>query len=101
MVMGDRRSYGEEKSQKSTGSLTVDYVRMGVMTIDELKQALWTDLQILKDERRVKYIKAPRLKLQPTDENGEPAPVRDRDGKTLHRMHTYHYRPACMDYDFS
>lgn len=91
----------KKKLKKNSAGFTVDYSKMGVITIDELKQALWTDLQILKDERRVKYIKAPRLKLQPTDENGEPVPVRGQDGKALHRMHTNHYRPACMDYDFS
>lgn len=90
-----------KKSGKKPAGITVDYAKMGVMTIEELKQALWTDLQILKDERRVKYIVAPRLKLQPTDESGDPVPVRGRDGRTLHRMHTSHFRPACMDYDFS
>ena len=75
---------------------------MGMMTIDELKQALWTDLQILKEEHHVKYVTAPKLKLEPTDECGERITLRGRsDGKSLYRMHTHHYRPACMDYDFS
>jgi hypothetical protein len=48
----------KKKTGKGRGGITVDYAKMGVMTIEELKQALWTDLQILKDERRVKYIVA-------------------------------------------
>lgn len=89
-----------KKKNKST-EFTIDYAKGGVMTIEEFKQALWTDLQILKDERRVKYIKAPRLKFEPTDENGDPVLVRSGDGKALHRIHTQHHRPACMDYDLS
>lgn len=86
---------------KPTG-LTVDYTRMGAMTIDEFKQALWTDLQILKEDHHVKYVIAPKLKLELADEFGDCAPLRGRgDGKPIYRIHTRHYRPACMDYDFS
>lgn len=82
--------------------LTIDYSKMGTMTIDEFKQALWTDLQVLKEHHSVKYIDAPRLRLQVTDEYGESQTLRGRiDGKPIFRMHTRHYRPACMDYDFS
>ena len=89
------------KKDKNSG-LTIDYAKIGVMTIDEFKQAIWTDLQILKDEHHVKYITAPKLKLGLTDAFGECTPLRGRyDGKPIYRMHTRHYRPACMDYDFS
>lgn len=82
--------------------LTVDYAKMGTMTIDELKQALWADLQVLKEHYAVKYINAPKLKLQVSDEFGEAHALRGRDtGKPIYRLHTCHYRPACMDYDFS
>lgn len=87
---------------KGPPGLTVDYSKMGTMTIDEFKQALWTDLQVLKEQHAVKYINAPRLKLEITDEFGEAQPLRRRsNGKPIYRMHTRHYRPACMDYDFS
>ncbi|PQO22462.1 hypothetical protein C2I36_13040 [Rhodobacteraceae bacterium WD3A24] len=42
--------------------LTIDYFRIGVMTIEKFKQALWTDIQILKDEHNVKYVTKPKLK---------------------------------------
>lgn len=91
------------KKTKNSGppGLTIDYEKMGMMTIDEFKQALWTDLQILKEQHAVKYVDAPKLRLKPTDEFGDSHTVRrQRDGKAIFRMHTRHYRPACMDYDF-
>jgi hypothetical protein len=82
--------------------LTIDYSKIGTMTIDEFKQALWTDLQVLKEHYGAKYITAPKLKIDFTDEHGEVQPLRRRhDGKPIYRMHTRHYRPACMDFDFS
>ncbi len=92
------------KKTKNSGppGLTIDYAKMGMMTIDEFKQALWTDLQVLKEHHSIKYIDAPKLRLMPTDEFGENQILRGRsDGKPIFRMHTRHYRPACMDYDFS
>jgi len=89
-----------KKSKNRQNVLTVDYAKMGVMTIDEFKQALWTDLQILKDEHNAKYVSAPKLKLELTDKFGERLPLRDaHDGKPIYRLHTHHFRPACMDYD--
>lgn len=80
--------------------LTVDYTVMGIMTLDELKQALWTDLQVLKETYNVKYIKGPMLKLNLTDQFGEVAPLKSlNDGKPIYRMHTRHFRPACQDYE--
>jgi len=82
--------------------LTIDYSRMGIMTIEEFKQALWTDIQILKDEHNVKYVTKPKLKLGLTDAFGECAPLRGRyDGKPIYRLHTQYNRPACWDYDLS
>lgn len=73
---------------------------MGIMTLDELKQAIWTDLQVLKDIYDVKYIKGPMLKLHLTDQFGEAAPLKSlSDGKPIYRMHTRHFRPACQDYE--
>lgn len=92
----------KKNDKKFEPSLTVDYAKVGLMTIEEFKQALWTDLQILKDEYGVKYLTAPKLKLGLTDAFGECTPLRGRyDGKPIYRLHTRHYRPACMDYDFS
>ena len=82
--------------------LTIDYSRIGVMTIEEFKQALWTDIQILKDEHNVKYITKPKLKLGLTDAFGECTPLRGRyDSKPIYRLHTQYNRPACWDYDLS
>jgi len=83
-------------------TLTIDFSRIGIMTIEEFKQALWTDIQILKDEYNVKYITAPKLKIGLTDAFGECTPLRGRyDGKPIYRLHTHYNRPACMDYDLS
>ncbi len=80
--------------------LTVDYSLLGIMTLDEFKQALWTDLNVLKDAHNVKFVKAPTLRLEFTNEYGERAILKGLgDGKPIYRMHTRHYRPACLDYD--
>ena len=79
---------------------TLDYTLMGLMTIDEFRQAILTDLHVLKETYNIKYLKGSMLKLSLTDKFGEHAPLKNRsNGKAIYRMHTHYYRPACLDYD--
>lgn len=87
-------------SAKPPPSLTVDYSLLGIITIEELMQAILTDLHVLEDVHHVKYIKAPKLRFEITNEFGEVAPLKSLgDGKPIYRMHTRHFRPACQDYE--
>ena len=90
----------KKKQFRRPPGLTIDYSKLGVITIEEFKQALWTDLQLLKEEHHIRYLEAPKLRLELVNEFGETMPLRDRgSGKPIYRMHSRHYRPACIDYD--
>jgi len=87
-------------SGKPSPYLTVDYTRLGTISLNEWRQAILTDLHVLEDLHDVQYITAPLLRIQVSDAFGEPLPVRNLgDGKPIYRMHTRHFRPSCMDYD--
>ncbi|MCB9959679.1 MAG: hypothetical protein H6843_13870 [Rhodospirillaceae bacterium] len=64
--------------------LTIDYGTLGVMTIDEFRQALWTDLAVLRDLHNVRYVSAPKLKVHISDRFGDRGPLRRlEDGKPI------------------
>jgi len=77
----------------------VEYRRLGTISIDELKQAIFADLEALKDIYGARYVTAPMLKLFPTNEYGEDCTLRKPGGTPLFRLDTHHYQPACKDYD--
>ena len=85
---------------KPSPYLTVDYTRLGTISLDEFRQAILTDLHVLEDVHGVEFITAPLLRIKVTDDYGEPHPVRGLgDGKPIYRMHTRHFRPSCWDYE--
>lgn len=88
----------KSRSYTSTG-LTIDYNALGTISIDELAHALIEDIQALKDNYNIKFVKRPRLRFLPTDEYGGEITVRRPAGGTIRYMDTHHYRPACKDYD--
>lgn len=91
----------KKKTYKRRAGLTIDYTKLGIITIDEFRQALWTDLMVLREDHHIRFLNAPKLRLELVDEFGQSMPLRDRgNGKPIHRLHTRHFRPACMDYDF-
>jgi hypothetical protein len=61
-------------------------------------QAMYTDIQILKDQYNIRFVRAPRLKIFATNEYGDQIKVRRPAGGSLHSIDTHHYRPACKDY---
>lgn len=77
----------------------IEYAALGTMSVDEFRRALWTDLEILKDQYNVKYVKEPRLTVPITDEFGEFLKLRRPGGKRVDRLRTYHFRPVCTDYE--
>lgn len=79
--------------------LLIAYKELGTISIDEFRQAIIADLQALKEIYNVQYVKAPRLKINVTNEYGETVKVRRPMGGYIYYMDTHHYRPSCKDYD--
>lgn len=79
--------------------LLIAYRELGTIHIDELEQAMITDIRALKDIYNVQYVKGCRLKLFVTNEYGEPVKVRRPTGGGIYYMDTHYYRPACKDYE--
>ena len=85
------------KKDKSV-ELVIDYKSLGTISLDELQQAFWDDIQALKDIYNVQYVTAPTLRIPVTNEYGDPLIVRGPTGKIITRLDTHHYHPACLDY---
>jgi hypothetical protein len=79
--------------------LTIGYKQLGVISIDELAQALLADINALKDIYNVQFVASSRLKLFITNEYGDIRKLRRPGGGRIYYMDTHHYRPACKDYD--
>lgn len=91
---------GRRRDDPRKGTLYIDYVELGTISIDELAQAIYTDIKALKDIYNVRYVTAPQLKLPVTNEYGEVRIVRKPEGgERMVRMDTHHYTPSCKDYD--
>lgn len=87
------------KDEFEPRGLLVEYRHLGTVSIDELKQAIFTDLECLRDIYGVEYVTAPTMKIFATNEYGEGRPIKRPDGSKLMRIDTHHYRPACKDYN--
>ena len=79
--------------------LTISYKELGTVSIDEWIHAFLEDMQALKKDFNVSYVRVSRIKMDVTNEYGEEVKVRRPGGGSIHFMHTNHYRPACMDYE--
>ncbi len=82
-----------------TDPLVIDYKELGTISLDELKQAFWDDIEQLKIQFGVAYVTNVKLVLPVTNEYGDPVQVRRlATGAKVQRLDTHHYRPACLDY---
>ena len=82
-----------------TDPLEIDYKTLGTIPLDELQQAIWEDIQALREEFGVSFVKGVKLVVPATNEFGDPVVVkRLSNGATVKRLDTHHYRPACLDY---
>jgi hypothetical protein len=85
----------EKKGKTSDTDVTFTYERLGTITLDEQKQAIWEDIQALRDEFGVAYITGAELIIRATNEFGDPLKVRRlSNGAVVHRLDTHHYHPA-------
>ncbi len=79
--------------------LEIDYKKLGTIPLDELKQAIWEDIEALKDEFGVAYVTNAKLIVPATNEFGDPLVVkRLSTGAPVKHLDTHHYHPACLDY---
>lgn len=77
----------------------IDYKNLGTIKIDELKQALWEDIEALKDQFGVSFVTGVKLLVPATNEFGDPLVVkRLSTGAAVKHLDTHHYHPACLDY---
>jgi hypothetical protein len=85
--------------QKTDPVLKIHYEKLGTIAIDELKQAIWADIEALKDQFGIAYVNRVMLIVPATNEYGDPMWVRRMStGAIVRRLDTHHYRPACLDY---
>ena len=84
---------------KTDPVLEISYKNLGTINLDELQQAIWEDIQMLRDEFGVGYVTGVKLMVQATNEYGDPLVVkRLSNGATVRHLDTHHYHPACLDY---
>lgn len=88
-----------KKGRFESSGLTISYNELGTVSIDEWIHAFLEDMQALKTDFNVAYVKVPRIQLYVTNEYGEEVKLCRPEGGSLHFMYTNHYRPACMDYE--
>jgi hypothetical protein len=84
---------------KKSDPVEIDYKSLGTIAIDELKQAIWEDIEALKDQFGVSFVTGVKLVVPATNEFGDPVVIkRLSNGATVKRLDTHHYHPACLDY---
>lgn len=89
----------DDKKRNRNPGLMIEYQELGTISIDELAQAILTDINALKDIYNVRYVTGVRMRIPVTNEYGEAIVVRRTGGGTLLKIDTHHYRPHCLDYD--
>ena len=84
---------------KTDPVLEIDYKTLGTIKLDELQQAIWEDIQMLRDEFGVGYVTDVKLMVRATNEFGDHLQIRRLStGAPVKRLDTHHYHPACLDY---
>lgn len=79
--------------------LTIGYKELGTVGIDEFIDALVADMKALRDIYNIRFVTGSRLRIQATNEYGEPVRVQRPGGGSVRYLDTHHYRPACLDYE--
>ena len=90
---------GKNDHKKSDPVVEIDYKPLGTISLEELKQAIWDDIEALREEFGVSFVKNVQLIVPATNEYGDPVQVRRlSNGAKVNHLDTHHYRPACLDY---
>ena len=64
---------------KKSDPVEIDYKSLGTIAIDELKQAIWEDIEALKDQFGVSYVTGVKLVATATNEFGDPVVIKRRN----------------------
>ena len=89
----------KKKGSDEPKGLTIAYNQLGTISVEELTHALLEDAIGLRDYYNIQYISGAYLTVFATNEYGEHVDVRRPGGGKVQRIDTFHYRPACKDYD--
>lgn len=88
-----------KKGNKRQPGILVEYKELGTISMDELIQAIITDIHVLRDDFNAKFTTGVRLILPVTNEYGELIDLKKSNGQKISKFDTNHYRPSCLDYD--
>src|SRR5690348_6954100 len=98
MTKKEKKDSDKAEKYKST-ELIISYQRLGTVTLDEQKQAIWDDIAALRDQFGVSYLTDAEIVIRATNEFGDPVKIRRlSNGAVVRRLDTHHYHPACLDY---
>jgi hypothetical protein len=62
--------------EKSDPTVEIDYKTLGTIPLDELKQAIWEDIEALREEFGVSFVTGVKLVVPATNEFGDTVQVR-------------------------
>ena len=65
---------------KKSDPVEIDYKGLGTIAIDELKQAIWEDIDALKNQFGVSFVTGVKLIVPATNEFGDPVVVKRTHG---------------------
>lgn len=89
----------KKKGNKRQSGILIEYRGLGTVSMDELLQALITDIHVLRDDYNAKFTTGVRLFLPITNEYGEHIDIKKPSGERLSKFDTVHYRPTCLDFE--
>src|SRR5579883_372650 len=87
-----------QEAMRKNRDLTIEFEKLGTISIDEFKQAVIEDIEAMKELYNVRFVTAPTLRVPVTNEYGDPVVVKDAQGGNVSRIATPHSHPACLDY---
>jgi hypothetical protein len=61
---------------KTDPVVEIDYKNLGTIKIDDLKQAIWKDIEALKNQFGVSHVTGVKLLVPVTNECGDPQKVK-------------------------
>ena len=89
----------KRNKKRHSGGVLIEYKGLGTISMDELIQAVITDINVLKDNYNAKFVTDVRLLLPFTNEYGERIDLKRMSGEKISKIDTNHYRPSCLDYE--
>lgn len=89
----------KKRGSHEPDGLTVHYKQLGTVSMEELAHALIEDIKSIENLYNVRFVTGGYLKLYVTNEYGDKLPVRRPEGGKVSFIDTFHFKPACKDYE--